>query len=195
MNTYLELYYPEIVSDVRSIYWNHISPIGLKTKGNYIKSVLIDSALPEYEELRAIVNKYNFLSRHLLLIKLDPHFSTPVHLDGAEDGRRRAISFNIPIEGCNGDCVTEFYNNPESDFIKDVPKATRWLKDDVAPTEKIGEYRLKENPIMVCPQTPHRVNNLEGSKTRLSVSWTLRLDWNFEQAAEYFKLQNRIVLN
>lgn len=193
MNTFLEIHYPELVSDVKDIYWEHIHPIGLKAQGNYIKSVLIKNNDIEYEALSSIVKKYNFLSRHLLLIKLDPNFSTPVHLDGAEEGRRRAVSFNIPISGCNGECVTEFYNNVEDDFIKDVPKATRWLKDGVSAGLKIGEYRLTENPIMICPQTPHRVNNLEGDSVRLTVSWTLRLDWNFNQAAEYFKLQNRII--
>jgi hypothetical protein len=193
MDTYAEIYHPGFVKDVQEIYWDHIHPIGLATQGVHIKSVFIDRFKPEFGPLRLVFKKYDFLAPHFLIINLDPNYSTPIHLDGAEEGKLRPISFNIPISGCNGECVTEFYDIPLSSFWKDTKTATRWLNEG-ASGPKIGEYRLKENPIMVCPQTPHRVNNLNGSERRITISWSLRTDWTFQQAVEYFKIQDRLIL-
>ncbi len=195
MDTFAEISYPELVADVQSIYWNTIHPIGQKTLGYHIKSIVIDRHNPEHLPLINIFLKYqSILSPHFLMIHLTPSYTTPIHMDGAVTGKKRPTSFNIPIQGCNGECVTEFYDIPEESFWTDIVGATRWLKEDHT-GPKIGEYRLMSNPILVCPQTPHRVNNLDGTQDRLTVSWSLRTDWSFQQALNFFKEQNRVILN
>lgn len=194
MDTFAEIYYPEIVNKVQNIYWSCIHPIGEKTHGHYIKSIFIDRFHPDHEELRKLYKLYDFLSPHFLLINLDPYYCTPIHLDGAEIGKQRQISFNIPIQGCNDDCITEFFDIKENHFWKDNKSATRWLNEGQS-GPKIAEYRLLKNPIMVCPQTPHRVNNSLGSERRITISWTLKLDWTFQNALEFFKSQGRLISN
>ncbi len=195
MDTFAEIYYPELVEDVRSIYWKTIDIVGKRTLGYHIKSIMIDKDNPDHYPLCLIYKKYEFiLSPHFLMIHMTPNYSTPIHLDGAGTGKQRPTSFNIPIQGCNGDCVTEFFDIPETDFWLDYPNATRFLKDGKS-GPKIGEYRLTTNPTLVCPQTPHRVNNLQGTEDRLTVSWSLRRDWTFQQCLDFFRQQNRLVLN
>lgn len=195
MNTFAEILYPELVADVQEIYWDTIDKIGKKTLGQHIKSIIINKENIEHYPLCRLFKKYeSILAPHFLIIHITPNYTTPIHLDGADPTKRRPTSFNIPIQGCIGDCVTEFFDIPESDFRIDYPNATRFLKEGVTGT-KIGEYRLTNNPVLVCPQTPHRVNNLNGSLDRITVSWSLRRDWTFQQAFDFFKEQGRLVLN
>lgn len=192
MNTYVELNYPEIVKDVQSIFWSCIDPITKVLPGNSTNSVFIDKVKPEHEPLRKIFKKYNFLAHHLLVIRLDPNYSTPIHLDGKDAGLQRPISLNIPISGCNVDCVTEFYNIPNDQFWSDNVTNTRFLKNGVT-GEKIAEYRLTTNPIMTCPQTPHRVNNIAGTQERITVSWTFAIDLTFESQLARFAQENKLL--
>lgn len=195
MDTFAEIFYPELVTDVQEIYWDTIDKIGKQTVGRHIKSITINKENPEHYPLCRLFKKYEtILAPHFLLIHITPNFTTPIHLDGALPTKRRPTSFNIPIQGCNKDCVTEFFDIPESDFWTDYPNATRFLNEGVIGS-KIGEYRLTGNPFLVCPQTPHRVNNLKGTVDRITVSWSLRIDWSFQQAVNFFKEQNRLVLN
>jgi hypothetical protein len=195
MDTFAEIFYPELVADVQEIYWDTIDKIGKKTIGSHIKSVMINKENPEHYPLCLLFKKYeSFLAPHFLMIHMTPNYTTPIHLDGADVLKRRTTSFNIPIQGCDGKCITEFFDIPESDFWIDYPNATRFLKEGITGS-KIGEYRLTTNPFLVCPQTPHRVNNLEGAVDRLTVSWSLRRDWTFQQAFNFFKENNRLVLN
>lgn len=195
MDTFAEISYPELVADVQEIYWETIDIIGKRIFGNHIKSVMIDKDKLDHYPLRLIFKKYDFiLSPHFLMIHMTPNYATPIHLDGARTDKQRPTSFNIPIQGCDGNCVTEFFDIPEEDFWLDYPNATRFLKEGKS-GPKIGEYRLTTNPILVCPQTPHRVNNLDGTQDRLTVSWSLRTDWSFQQALNFFKEQNRVILN
>ena len=195
MDTFAEIYYPELVADVQNIYWDTIDKICKQTVGRTIKSITIDKENPEHYPLCLLYKKYeSILSPHFLLIHVTPKFTTPIHLDGALPTKQRQTSFNIPIEGCNGECVTEFFDIPENDFWIDYPNATRFLKDGITES-KIGEYRLTSNPVLVCPQTPHRVNNLQGTVDRITVSWSLRRDWSFRKAFNFFKEQGRLVLN
>jgi hypothetical protein len=195
MNTFAEIFYPELVTDVQEIYWDTIDKIGKNTMGSHIKSVMINKENPEHYPLCRLYKKYeSLLAPHFLMIHMTPNYTTPIHLDGAVPERQRATSFNIPIQGCNSDCITEFFDIPESAFWTDYTNATRFLKDGITGS-KIGEYRLTDNPFLVCPQTPHRVNNLEGSVDRITVSWSLRRDWTFQQAVNFFKEQDRLVLN
>lgn len=203
MENYIKLNYLDLIQDVQNIYWEHIIPIARYSvkdqlvykryvrPGFQVSSVFI-SEENRHDPLYKIFRKYNFLSQHLLVIAVDPGAISPIHIDGGE--KKRPLSISIPIQGCDLNCTTEFFSMEEENFWLCQHTATRWKKEGVE-TPKVDEYRLTDYPILMNPQVPHRVNNLEGKTQRLTVNWTARLDWRFENAVEYFKLQNKIILN
>jgi hypothetical protein len=204
MKNYIEVDFPDLVTDVKDIYWNHILPIGRfsvvdeKVTGRYVRpgfqvsSVFIDEKLPAHQPLRLLLNKYTFLARHLLIISVDPRAISPIHLDGADLGRRRPISCGIPIIGCDTNCKTEFFDIPPDGFWLCDSTKTRWVKENIE-TPKIDEYTLTDNPIIMNPQIPHRVNNLTGTVHRLTVNWTVNTSWKFNNAVDYFQSVNKIL--
>lgn len=193
MTPFRELVFPELVKDVREIYWNHIVPLGVQPLATMRKEGIIAIEQPvipttEFEEIAKIRKKYPFLDRHMLLFKLRPEFATEIHIDGyPENGRikQRMVSINIPISGCNELGITEFYNNLEDDFYLEQRFNVRVLKKECAPVKTL-EYSVKENPFLTCPQIPHRINNILNTEYRITVSWTLDLSWSWEDAVEYF---------
>ena len=191
MDTFVELEFPELVQDIQEIYEDGIFPLLANTNTSYVRSVFIDKTNPKHSLVRKIYKKYDFLAHHFLAFRLEPRFCTPIHLDGAIPDKGRPISLNIPIYGCTSDCVTEFYDTDIENFWSDQIFQTRWLKSGIEPP-KIAEYSLTDNPVMVCPQTPHRINNKSTTVDRISVSWTVRFEWTFQQAVDYFRQQNRL---
>jgi len=204
MENYIKLDYLDLIRDVQDIYWEHIIPIAryvvedklvtgrYARPGFQVSSVFINKEEPRHDPLKKIFRKYNFLSHHLLVIAVDPGAISPIHMDGGE--KKRPLSLNIPIQGCDLNCTTEFFSMKEENFWLCQRTSTRWEKDGVE-TPKVDEYRLTDYPVLMNPQVPHRVNSLEGKSQRLTVNWTARLDWRFEDAVEYFKSQNKIILN
>jgi hypothetical protein len=188
-----EIYFPELVTDVRKIFWEHIDPLAFQPLPAMRKEGIIGFEQPErypdqYKQIAEIREKYPFLDRHMLLFKLRPGFATDIHLDGhPENGRvgQRNVSINIPISGCNETGLTEFYDNPEEDLYLEKRFNVRVMKKDIIPNKTL-EYALKENPFLVNPQYPHRVNNINNSEYRITVSWTIDLDWTWDYAQEYF---------
>lgn len=193
MLPFQEIIFPELVKDVQEIFWDHIDPIGFQPLHTMRKEGIIGMEQPdiptdEFSEIARLREKYPFLDRHMLLFKLRPGFATEIHIDGhPENGRikQRNVSINIPISGCNDLGITEFYSNPEEDFYLEKRFNVRVLKKENTPI-KILEYALKENPILVNPQVPHRVSNLLNTEYRVTVSWTLDLSWSWEDAVKYF---------
>lgn len=194
-----ELYYPELVKDVQDIYWEHIDPLaGLRENVNRALRGLKIGIQPEFEKIRMLREKYTFLGSHMLVFKIPVNWTTNVHLDGiSELGPKpinkmdeRVISLNIPIQDCTTDCVTEFYDAGPEYFWKDMMTYTRWLLPDKTPN-KICEYRLTTNPVLTNPQVPHRVNNLDGKKIRVSVSWTIDPELSWDYLCNYFDEQGR----
>jgi hypothetical protein len=198
MIPFQEIVFPELVKDVREIFWDHIDPLGFQPLSTMRKEGIIGLEQPsiltdDFKEIDQLRKKYPFLDRHMLLFKLRPGFSTEIHMDGHPDNGRikqRDVSINIPISGCNESGITEFYGNPEDDFYLEKRFNVRVLKKENTPN-KIFEYSLKENPILVNPQVPHRINNLLNTEYRITVSWTIDLSWSWEDTLKYFS--NRIM--
>jgi hypothetical protein len=193
MIPFRELNFPELVKDVREIYWDHIEPLAGQRLPTMRKEGILGLEQPvvatdEFKEIARIRKKYPFLDRHMLLFKLRPDFATEIHIDGHPDHGRikqREVSINIPISGCNELGITEFYSNSEDDFYLEQRFNVRVMKKECTPV-KILEYAVKENPFLTCPQIPHRINNALNTEYRITVSWTLDLSWSWEDAVEYF---------
>jgi hypothetical protein len=187
-----EIVFPELVNDVREIFWDHIDNLGtqdlptMKKEGIYSLNELDH---PAFKPISLLRKKYIFLDPNMLIFKLRPGFATEIHLDGHPNNGRikqRPISINIPISGCNKNGITEFYSNPESDFYLEERFNVRVIKKDVSPI-KTFEYSLLDNPIVTNPQVPHRINNIENSEHRITVSWTIDLSWTWEDTINYFE--------
>jgi hypothetical protein len=193
MMTHFEIYFPELVSWVQRIYISQIHPIAEKTAGIEVKSISI-SENKEFDEIRKIFHTFKeFMQPHFLVFNLKPNSVTPLHMDGYEENRRRTVSLNIPISGCDSNGVTEFYDCPEENFFGDRIYKTHWLKPGRSEGTKIDEYSLSLNPIVICPQIPHKIINKSSVNNRISVSWTIKAGWYLTDAYEYFKNQNKIL--
>jgi hypothetical protein len=193
MLPFREIFFPDLVKDVQGIFWKHIDSLGFQPLPIMRREGIIGMEQPltfqeNWKEIAHIREKYSFLDRHMLLFKLQPGFATEIHLDGhPRNGRikQRAVSINIPISGCNDLGITEFYNNSKEDFYLEERFNVRVMKKEIVPI-KTYQYALKENPILINPQYPHRVNNIENNVYRISVSWTLDLSWSWEDALNNF---------
>jgi len=187
MELYKEIILPSLVNDVRSIYWEHIDPLGMPSYDpnrtlRYVKINVRDS---KQQALVEILEKYPFLTDHLLLFKLPPGHNTGIHMDGLGDKLpHRNFSCNIAIEGSSTNGKTEFYDVKQSDFFFDTTNTTRFLKPG-ASAVKIDEYALQDNPILVNTQIPHCVNNTNSETTRVSVSWTVHSRWSWDMIANF----------
>lgn len=186
-----EIVFPELVNDVREIFWDHIDNLGtqnlptMKKEGIYSLNEL---SHPAFKPISLLRKKYIFLDPNMLIFKLRPGFATEIHLDGHPNNGRikqRPISINIPISGCNKNGITEFYSNPESDFYLEERFNVRVIKKDVSPI-KAFEYSLLDNPIVTNPQIPHRINNINNTEHRITVSWTIDLSWTWDDTIRYF---------
>ena len=58
MDTFAEIFYPELVADVQEIYWDTIDKIGKQTVGRHIKSITINKENPEHYPLCRLFKKY-----------------------------------------------------------------------------------------------------------------------------------------
>jgi hypothetical protein len=190
-----EIVFPELVNDVREIFWNHIDKLGFQDKP-IMKSEGIfgvnDIDHPAFRPISLLRKKYTFLDPNMLVFKLRPDFATQIHMDGHPNNGRikqRPVSINIPISGCNKYGITEFYSNSETDFYLEERFNVRVLKTDVAPI-KTYDYALLDNPIITNPQVPHRINNIANPEHRITVSWTVNISWTWEDTMKYF--QNKI---
>lgn len=186
-----EIVFPELVNDVQEIFWDHIDNLGtqnlptMKKEGIYSLNELPH---PAFKSISLLRKKYIFLDPNMLIFKLRPGFATEIHLDGHPNNGRikqRPISINIPISGCNKNGITEFYSNPESDFYLEERFNVRVIKKDVSPI-KAFEYSLLDNPIVTNPQIPHRINNINNTEHRITVSWTIDLSWTWDDTIRYF---------
>jgi hypothetical protein len=186
-----EIVFPELISDVQEIFWDHIDKLGsqnktiMKTEGIFGVNEINH---PAFKPISLLRKKYIFLDPNMLIFKLRPGFATEIHLDGHPDNGRikqRPVSINIPISGCNKNGITEFYSNSESDFYLEKRFNVRVLKKGVSPI-KTYEYSLLDNPIITNPQVPHRINNIDNTEYRITVSWTIDLSWSWDDTIRYF---------
>jgi hypothetical protein len=192
MLPFQEIIFPELVRDVQNIYHEHIDriefqPLPIMKKEGIIGVGIKDTI--EFTEINRLRNKYPFLDKHFLIFKLRPGFATEIHLDGHPEVsyiKQRPLSINIPISGCNKNGITEFYSNSEDDFYMEKRFNVRVTKPGIVPSKTV-EYALLENPIIANTQVPHRVNNLNNTEYRITVSWTTDLSWDWNAALEYFK--------
>jgi len=172
----------ELANDIQEIFWEKILPIRLKL---FISSVLQTDDSEKFDFMVRLQAKYPFLSKHIFVFDMPPGISTPIHLDNGPPEReringKRLLSINIPISGCDELCPTEFF---EVD-----PKHLVFLRDanitgvvPGAPIKLVDQYVLKDCPILVNTQTPHRVNNKDNNKNRTSVSWTIKDTWSWDE--------------
>jgi hypothetical protein len=186
-----EIVFPELVNDVQEIFWDHIDKIGIQNLPTMKKEGIFgldEVDHPSFKPISLLRKKYIFLDTNMLIFKLRPGFATEIHLDGHPNNGRikqRPVSINIPISGCNKNGVTEFYSNPEADFYLEERFNVRVIKKDVSPI-KTYEYSLLDNPIVTNPQVPHRINNINNTEHRITVSWTIDLSWSWDDTIRYF---------
>jgi len=200
---FIEIFYPELVNDVRAVFKEHIFPYADPTDkpGASLRYLIIDSR-QEYKSLNSLLEKYIFLSEHLFIFRLRPQQETDIHTDGIVHdakmtpnlrGWKRQYSLNLPIKNCTSQCKTEFFNVENHAMFVDQPSNTTWLKAG-EPAEKIAEYCLENNPILMNPQVPHRIINSSHDMYRISVSWTIKPDWTWEKLqAHFFDRQKNLV--
>lgn len=197
---FVEIAYPEIVKDTQKIFNEHIFPNAIPKKEilRSLRYLTIDD-LEVDNPIKFLMEKYVFLSEHLLVFSLPPQLCTAIHTDGIINtadstyglrGWRRNFSLNIPIKNCNDLCKTEFFTVEEGSMFDDIPTNTTWLKAGKS-AEKIAEYCLRDNPVLMNPQIPHKITNSSDNTRRISVSWTINPDWSWERLVTYF--QNRLV--
>jgi hypothetical protein len=111
--------------------------------------------------------------------KLEPYAMIPVHVDA-----QRNCALNIPLQGTD-QSKTSFYNSigPEN-FVYDSTKILHWAKHDLA---KVFEFNLTQ-PTLIKNNVPHGVIN--GPHRRIILSWSITLDFTFEQAKLILKDQS-----
>jgi len=199
-NFFIEIFYPELVDDVRKIFKDHIFPHAepRDKPGKNLRYLIIDDR-QEHESLNALLEKYIFLSEYLLIFNLHPQIITDIHTDGIVDdatntsnlrGWKRQYSLNIPIKNCTDQCKTEFFTVKKESMFVDEHTNTTWLKAGES-AEKIAEYCLKNNPILMNPQIPHKITNFSQSIHRISVSWTIKPGWSWEQLLKHFRQRQK----
>lgn len=197
---FVEIVYPELVQDTQKIFYDYIFPNAIPKKEilNTLRYLTVEE-LEDHNQIKILIKKYEFLGEHLLIFSMPPQLCTAIHTDGIIDnadnthglrGWRRNYSLNIPIKNCNELCKTEFFTVNEGSMFNDVPTNTTWLKAGES-AKKIAEYCLKDNPILMNPQIPHKITNSSDNTRRISVSWTINPKWSWEQLILYF--QNRLV--
>jgi hypothetical protein len=197
---FVEIFFPELVQDTQKIFNTHIFPNAIP-KNEILRTLryLIIDDLEDHSPIKTLTEKYDFLSGHLLVFSLPPQLCTAIHTDGIVDavdstyglrGWKRNYSLNIPIKNCNDLCKTEFFTVKKGSMFNDIPTNTTWLKAGES-AEKISEYCLKDNPILMNPQIPHKITNSSDDTRRISVSWTINPEWSWERLISYF--QNRLV--
>lgn len=179
----------DLAKAVQEIYWEKIEPIRVKT---FISSVLKVDDSEKFDFMVKLQESYPFLSKHLFVFDMTPGLATPIHLDNGPVEReringKRLLSINIPIQGCDDLCPTEFFEVAAEHLI--------FLRDanitgvrPGAPTKLVDQYVLKDCPILVNTQTPHRVNNQANDKNRVSVSWTIKDTWSWDEVINYLEL-------
>ncbi len=187
---------------IQDIYWDKIGPIreendslAFKTimqQGTYIRSVIKTNDSEKFDFIDELQEEFPFLSKHMFVFDLPPQFITPIHMDSGPPEReringKRLLSMNIPIHGCaDGKCSTEFFNiDPK--FLVYVKEASITGVIPGAPKEIIDHYVLKDCPILVNTQIPHRVNNSNNTENRTSVSWTIKDSWSWEEVINYLE--------
>ena len=200
MIPFQEIVFPELVKDVQDIFWDHIFTVAHSTlpsmQNNGVHSCFIKDE-PKYVELIRVAEKYPFLSRDLYIFNLAPKFVTKIHLDGHPNHNvgQRHLGINIPIRGCTEKCITEIYNFPESDFYVEPKYNVRVLKpgiEDSLPPPALS-YCLTDKIVMLNPQVPHRVNNLNNDEIRTSVSWTVKANWTLDDILNYVSANNTTI--
>lgn len=185
------------MKDVQEIFWTEIYPKRHQSrqevldKGIFISSVLKTDDSEQYAFIDRLQEKYPFLSKHMFVFDMPPYFATPIHLDNGPEEReringKRLLSINIPIEGCGPRCPTEFFKVAPEDlvFIRSA-NVTAVFPD--APRELVDQYVLEDCPILTNTQEPHRVNNLENDGTRISLSWTVKDTWQWDEVVNFFR--------
>ncbi len=176
---FYELQLPDLVNDVRKIFNSHLYP-------NAKPDFDLDSVLrvcfpkpgePGFEEMDAIVKKYPFLMRHAVVWRLPENYKTTIRLDGIDNSRRKAAC-SILIDSEPDSIKTEFYKvNPEDFYIQQEIRAR--LIIDNSPAEKVGEFTLKDLPVITNTQCPLQDCNY-GSTPAFLISWTVNIEWDWD---------------
>lgn len=185
---YLEVNLPELVSDIQFEFerLNKIESNAISF-GPY-RSLQFYRPEDEYRQFDYLFEKYPFLFKHSLLFILETDNIGVLHRDNLPNpkNRIRSVSLNIPISGCSTEWKTEFYDVPPEDMHWNaavnafVPNSTS--TDDY---KKVGEYYLKDKPVLVNTQVPHCIIPNKATKPRISLSWTTTFeDW--DEAVAFF---------
>lgn len=187
----------DLAIEIQNIFWDKIFSIREQNNsitiknGTFIASVLKINDSEKFNFIDKFQEKFPFLSKHIFVFDLPPGFATPIHLDDGPPEReringKRLLSINIPIQGCDELCPTEFFNiDPK--FLVFIREANITGVFPGAPTELVDQYVLKDCPILVNTQVPHRVNNSNNTKNRTSVSWTIKDSWSWDEVINYLE--------
>lgn len=196
--------------DIQEVFWKDIFPVLTSQKKDeasanpnkhsllevfnrtkVVRSVENLYNSPELEFFNRIQEKYPFLSMHMFIFELPAGFATPIHVDeGPEERERingkRVFSINVPIKGCGKLCTTEFFEVDPKDLLF-VRSANTIVPRPGAPIKLFDQYVLEDCPIIIDTQIPHRVNNIKGIESRLSVSWTIKDSWSWDAVVNYLE--------
>lgn len=183
---FLKLDMPDLMADIKQEVDKLLNIQRVDNFGGY-KAIRFYHPDEEFRQFDKLLVKYPFLFPHTLLFQLTPLDYQVIHRDNLPnpDSAVRTVSLNIPISGCNDTWVTEFFDIPKEDmFWSD--KANAFVpKKEIGPLKKLTEYTLKENPVLVHTQIPHRIQDTNATAPRVSLSWTTQFT-TWESALEFF---------
>lgn len=189
LQLYKEVKMPSLVKEVKDIF-PYIDDLSNKlnaSKSLYSVSTInfLNENNETYEPFIKIVEKYPFLQKFFRILKIQPNFSLNIHLDGLEKTNLTNCNLNIPISGCTNESITEFYKVKPEHIYTDFKKNTRFVIDG-SPIEKIGEYKMLNNPFLCHTQIPHTVINSSNSY-RVSISWAVKKEWTIKSIINFLK--------
>jgi hypothetical protein len=182
---FMEFKCPELVSLTKDAYYLSLTYMSNHYRNSHVffKTFPILGNEQNLGPFSLIKNKYPFLGNSMAIFEIgsESKFKTP-HIDQSYPGDPfRHYSINIPIENCTSAVKTEIFKRNEEDFgpIGTNLKTVLGLLPGRPMPDKIAEYILTDNPIMLDTHQPHMIVPTNNTATRISVSWTVADGWDF----------------
>lgn len=126
--------------------------------------------------LNSLKEKFPLLSSLWNFYNIVPFYHLQPHIDSA-----RNCALNIPIIGTKGSTTIFYKTKPDLALRYDKDRVLNWVDDDL---EKVFEFELTK-PTLIKNDIPHAVVN--GPFKRMILSWSISLDYSFEEAKEFFQ--------
>jgi len=126
--------------------------------------------------LNSIKEKFPLLSSIWNYYDIFPFSVLEPHIDA-----KRYCALNIPIRGTAGSTTSFYKLKGESKLRYDNDRVLNWVDSDI---EKVYEFELTK-PTLIKNDIPHSVVN--GPTRRIILSWSISIDYTFEEAKKIFK--------